>query len=89
VRRQSVEVVDREQHVADPIVLVEAKCRKAYPADYCLLVAGRSGETVYPQVIARDIRKITVPPSDSSFSLVRFILHSFKFRFAHKMRLNQ
>jgi hypothetical protein len=56
-----VEVVDWEQHVADPMVLIRAKCRKAYPEDYCLLIAARSGKMVYPQVIARDLRKMIVP----------------------------
>jgi hypothetical protein len=61
LRRQSVEVVDWEQHVDDPMELIRAKSRKAYPDDFCLLIAARSGKIVYPQVIARDIRKMTVP----------------------------
>ena len=61
VQIQNVEVVDWEQHVADPMELIQAKCRKAYPADYCLLIAARSGKMVYPQVITRDIQKIAVP----------------------------
>jgi|SRR5579864_181668 len=61
LQTQNLEVVDWEQHVADPMELIQAKCRKAYPADYGLLIAARSGKTVYPQVIARDIRKMTVP----------------------------
>jgi hypothetical protein len=61
LRQQSVEVVDWEQHVDDPMELIRAKSRKRYPADYRLLIAARSGKMVYPQVIARDIRKMTVP----------------------------
>ena len=61
LRRESVEVVDWEQHVADPMELIRAKCWKAYPADYCLLIAARGGRMVYPQVIARDIRNMKVP----------------------------
>lgn len=56
-----MEVVDWEQHVDDPMELIRAKSRKAYPDDFCLLIAARSGKIVYPQVIARDIRKMTVP----------------------------
>ena len=61
LRRQNVEVVDWEQHVDDVMELVRAKCEKRYPKDFCLLIAGRSGKMVYPQVIARDIRTMTVP----------------------------
>jgi hypothetical protein len=61
LRRQNVEVVDWEQHVDDLMELVRAKCEKQYPKDFCLLSAGRSGKMVYPQVIARDIRTMTVP----------------------------
>jgi len=61
LRRQNVEVVDWEQHVDDLMELVRAKCEKQYPKDFCLLIAGRSGKMVYPQVIARDIRTMTVP----------------------------
>jgi hypothetical protein len=61
IQTQSVEVVDWEQHVSDPMELIRAKSRKKYPADFCLLIAARSGKMVYPQVIARDIRKMTVP----------------------------
>jgi hypothetical protein len=61
VQTQSVEVVDWEEHIEDPMELIGAKSRNSYPKDFCLLIAARSGKTVYPQVIARDIRKITVP----------------------------
>ncbi|MHB8216244.1 MAG: hypothetical protein ACYDDS_09210 [Candidatus Sulfotelmatobacter sp.] len=61
LRRQMVEVVDWEEHVDDVMELIRAKCRKQYPADFCLLIAARSGKMVWPQVIARDIRKLTVP----------------------------
>jgi hypothetical protein len=61
LRRQNVEVVDWERHVDDLVELVRAKCEKQYPKDFCLLIAGRSGKMVYPQVIARDVRSMTVP----------------------------
>jgi hypothetical protein len=61
IQTQSVEVVDWEQHVTDPMVLIRSKCRKAYPKDFCLLIAARSGKMVYPQVIARTLRNMVVP----------------------------
>jgi len=61
VQTQSVEIVDWEKHVDDPMELIRAKSRKKYPADYCLLIAARSGKMVYPQRIARDIRRMTIP----------------------------
>lgn len=60
LRRQSVEVVDWEQHVEDPMDLIRAKCGKKYPNDFCLLIAARSGKMVYPQVIRKEIRQIAV-----------------------------
>jgi hypothetical protein len=53
--------VDWEGHVDDPVELVRAKSGKQYPDDFCLLIAARSGKMVYPQVIARDVRKMAVP----------------------------
>ena len=61
LRRQNVEVVDWVASVDDPMDLIRAKCAKAYPPDYCLLIAARSGKLVRPQIIARDIRQISVP----------------------------
>jgi hypothetical protein len=61
LQKQSVEVVDWDEHVDDPMDLIRKKSRKAYPKDFCLLVAARSGKDVVPQVIAREIRKMKVP----------------------------
>jgi hypothetical protein len=90
LRRQYVEVVDWEQHVDDPMELVRAKSRKQYPADFCLLIAARSGKTVYPQVIARDIRKMTVPfaeiwilglPTSSTVNIARMHPSTYQLEF--------
>lgn len=61
LQKQSIEVVDWERHVDDPVELIRAKSGKQYPDDFCLLIAARAGKMVYPQVIARDIRKMAVP----------------------------
>src|SRR4051812_7908245 len=44
VQTQSVEVVDWEQHVEDPMALIRAKSRKSYPDHFCLLITARSGK---------------------------------------------
>lgn len=61
LRRQNVEVVVWEQHVDDLMKLVRAKREKQCPKDFCLLIAGRRGKMVYPQVIATDIGTMTAP----------------------------
>ena len=57
----NVEVVDWETHVHDPMQLIGAKCAKAYPDYFFLVLLARSGKVVYPQMIANDVRGIAVP----------------------------
>lgn len=58
---QNIEVVDWESHVDDVMTLIRAKCQKAYGNDFCLLVTVRSGKLTYSQVIAHEIRSLSVP----------------------------
>lgn len=61
LQTQNIEVVDWEEHVDDPMMLVKTKCQKSYPTNFCLLITARSGKMFYPLEMTREIRGITVP----------------------------
>jgi hypothetical protein len=57
----NIEVVDWVGQVENPMQVIDQKCERMYPGFFTLLVMARSGKIVYPQLIARDLRKISVP----------------------------
>ena len=99
-----MEVVDWVSRVDSPMQPIEQKCRRAYPNFFSLLVLARSGKTAYPQEIAREIRKLTVPfaeiwilgrasEQDTKVHVVKvhpFVLHAdFDIRHALKKAKNE
>jgi hypothetical protein len=56
-----IEVVDWEEHVDDLMQVIRQKCERAYPADFGLLVLGRSGKKCDPNAVMQAIQAIHVP----------------------------
>lgn len=61
IETYNVEVVDWEQHVDDPIQIVQQKCARAYPSYFWLVILGRSGKVVDPNTVIEAIRGARVP----------------------------
>jgi hypothetical protein len=61
IETYNVEVVDWEQHVDDPIQIVQQKCARAYPAYFWLVILGRSGKAVDTNTLIEAIRSARVP----------------------------
>jgi hypothetical protein len=57
----NIEVVDWEEHVDDLMQVIRQKCERAYPADFGLLVLGRSGKEWDPNAVMEAIRGLRVP----------------------------
>ncbi len=58
----NIEIVEWEPHGAGILDLIGDKCKKAYPADYSLLVyVRRGGEVLNYQVIFEELKKVKVP----------------------------
>lgn len=61
VTTQSCEIVDWEEHVDDILHVIRKKCRRAYPAHYCLLVLARNGKNVDFEIVVQEIKKMQMP----------------------------
>ncbi len=61
VTTQSCEIVDWEEHVDDISHVIRQKCRRAYPAYYCLLVLARNGKNVDFEIVVQEIKKMQMP----------------------------
>lgn len=61
IETYNVEVVDWEQHLDDPIQIIQRKCARAYPSYFWLIMLGRSGKVVDPNTVIQAIRGPRVP----------------------------
>jgi hypothetical protein len=61
VKTQSCEIVDWEEHFDDISHVIRQKCRRAYPAHYCLLVLARNGKNVDFEIVVQEIKKMQMP----------------------------
>jgi hypothetical protein len=61
IETYNIEVVDWEQHVDDPMQVIQQKCVRAYPPYFWLLITGRSGKVLDPSTIIEATRGTRVP----------------------------
>jgi hypothetical protein len=61
IETYNIEVVDWEQHVDDPMQIIQQKCARAYPPYFGLLVLGRSGKFLDLNAVLEVIRGTRVP----------------------------
>jgi hypothetical protein len=61
IETYNVEVVDWEQHVDDPLQIIQQKCARAYPTYFWLLILGRSGMVLDLDTIIEAICDLRVP----------------------------
>jgi hypothetical protein len=62
INTYSLEITDWEEHVDDLMQIIRQKCEKAYPPNYVLVILGRSGRTVEPGEIVKEIRELPRVP---------------------------